>query len=252
MLSSTLDYNLPKERIARFPAQKRDESRLLVYERSSGRISHAIFKDLPEIIPHPYDFFRNDAAVLKGRIFAKKASGANIECLLLTPYSTPGVWTCMLKPGKRLPVGSKFGVENLFEATVKEKFEDGRAVVEFHIPNGMSVIDVSEKIGVVPLPPYIERNQNSPDYDRDFDNARYETVYADSSKRVAAAAPTAGLHFTNELVKRLEERGNVFHNLTLHVGIGTFQPLKSDIVEQHKMHSEFYILPQGTAGGTKL
>ena len=246
MLSSTLDYNLPKERIARFPAQKRDESRLLVYERSSGRISHAIFKDLPEIIPHPYDFFRNDAAVLKGRIFAKKASGANIECLLLTPYSTPGVWTCMLKPGKRLPVGSKFGVENLFEATVKEKFEDGRAVVEFHIPNGMSVIDVSEKIGVVPLPPYIERNQNSPDYDRDFDNARYETVYADSSKRVAAAAPTAGLHFTNELVKRLEERGNVFHNLTLHVGIGTFQPLKSDIVEQHKMHSEIYEIPADT------
>ena len=120
---------------------------------------------------------------------------------------------------------------------------DGTRTLQFSDPIDESFFSLC---GHVPLPPYIERNQNSPDYDRDFDNARYETVYADSSKRVAAAAPTAGLHFTNELVRRLEERGNVFHNLTLHVGIGTFQPLKSDIVEQHKMHSEIYEIPADT------
>ncbi len=246
MNSSILDYYLPSERIARFPAQKRDESRLLVYDRKSGNVSHAVFKDLPQILPHPYDFFRNDAAVLKGRIFAKKPSGANVECLLLSPHSDPFKWTCMLKPGKRLPVGSKFGVESLFEATVEEKFEDGSATVSFDTQNKTSVIDVSEKIGVVPLPPYIARKQNAPDYDRNFDNERYETVYADPSKRVAAAAPTAGLHFTKELVRSLEEKGSAFHNLTLHVGIGTFQPLKSRNVEDHKMHSEIYEIPSET------
>jgi len=246
MDSSVLDYNLPHERIARFPAQKRDLSRLLVYERKSGKITHAIFKDLPDILPHNFDFFRNDAAVLKGRIFAQKPSGGNVECLLLTPCSNEFEWTCMLKPGKRLPVGSTFGVKDIFEACVVEKHDDGMAIVRFETFNNMSVIDVSEKIGVVPLPPYIERKQNAPDYDRKFDNERYQTVYADPSKRVAAAAPTAGLHFTKELVEELKSRGNKFHNLTLHVGIGTFQPLKSDSIEAHKMHSEVYEIPTQT------
>ena len=246
MNTSELDYELPAERIARFPAERRDHSRLLVYDRASDSVEHAHFADLPKFLDRPVNFFRNNAAVLKGRIFAKKDSGGNVECLLLTPCSDPHVWTCMLKPAKRLKIGASFGVENSFRATVLEKLEDGRAVVKFDTADGGSVVAMSEKIGVVPLPPYIARDQHSPDYDRGFDNRRYETVYADPSKRVAAAAPTAGLHFTPELIDTLKSRGNGFFDLTLHVGIGTFQPLKSEVVEDHKMHSEIYEIPART------
>ena len=246
MNASELDYELPPERIARFPAEKRDRSRLLVYDRATDSVEHAHFADLPKFLDRPVNFFRNNAAVLKGRIFAKKDSGGNVECLLLTPCGDSHIWTCMLKPAKRLKIGATFGVENAFRATVLEKFDDGRAVVEFDTQNGESVVAMSEKIGVVPLPPYIARDQHSPEYDRDFDNRRYETVYADPAKRVAAAAPTAGLHFTPELIETLKARGNGFFDLTLHVGIGTFQPLKSDVVEDHKMHSEIYEIPAKT------
>lgn len=247
MDASVLEYNLPDERIARFPADRRDESRLLVYDRSDGSVRHARFKDLPSFLPHKYDFFRNDAAVLKARIFAQKESGGNVECLLLAPADGGKVWTCMLKPGKRLKIGSKFAVDGAFEAEVLEKRDDGQALVRFDIPNGSSVVEMSEKVGVVPLPPYIARRQNDPSYDRSFDNMRYETVYANPQKRVAAAAPTAGLHFTPELVEKLKNDGNNFYDLTLHVGIGTFQPLKSDKVESHKMHAEIYEMPARTA-----
>ena len=246
MDSSQLDYELPLERIARFPAEKRDNSRLLVYDRNSDTIEHAHFSDLPQFIKTPHNFFRNNASVLKGRIFAKKKTGGNVECLLLTPIDSGDKWTCMIKPAKRLQIGATFGVDGEFEATVLEKFEDGRAVVKFEIFDGGNVISMSEKIGVVPLPPYIARNQNSPDYDRDFDNKRYETVYADPTKRVAAAAPTAGLHFTPELIETLKNSEHNFFDLTLHVGIGTFQPLKSDKVEDHIMHTEFYEIPTNT------
>lgn len=246
MDSALLDYELPLERIARFPAEKRDNSRLLVYDRTSDTIEHAHFADLPKYLKTSHNFFRNNASVLKGRIFAKKKTGGNVECLLLTPLDSGTKWTCMIKPAKRLQIGATFGVDGEFEATVLEKFDDGRAVIDFAIQGDGNVISMSEKIGVVPLPPYIARNQNSPDYDRDFDNARYETVYANPEKKVASAAPTAGLHFTPELIQTLKNSGHDFFDLTLHVGIGTFQPLKSDKVEDHIMHSEIYEIPTKT------
>lgn len=242
---SVLDYKLPEERIARFPAQKRDDSKLLVFDRKSQKITHAIFRDLPDLLPENYDFFRNNAAVLKARIFAKKSTGANVECLLLTPSNDgDNIWNCMLRPAKRLKSGAHFGVANTFDAEVLRHLENGNCLVKFALaPRFKNPVDMAEEVGVVPLPPYIGRDQHAPDYDRTFDNTRYETVYADSAKRVAAAAPTAGLHFTPELIQNLETRGNRFHNLTLHVGIGTFQPLKSDIIERHTMHSELYEIP---------
>ncbi len=243
---SILDYTLPEERIARFPAQKRDESKLLVFDRKTQKISHTIFKNLPDFLPCKYKMFRNNAAVLKARIFAKKDTGANVECLLLTPQKD-NIWTCMLRPAKRLKNGSIFFVENAFSAKVLEHLENGNCIVDFELSQGFSnVIEMAEAIGVVPLPPYIRRNQNSPDYDRTFDNNRYETVYADSSKRVAAAAPTAGLHFTDSLIETLKNKGHNFYNLTLHVGIGTFQPLKTDRIEDHQMHGELYEIPTET------
>lgn len=245
MDASVLDYNLPEERIAKYPSQKRDDAKLLVYERKSGLVTHAKFSDLPSILDRKYDFVTNDASVIKARIFCKKDSGAAVECLLLSPQ-TDKRWECLLRPAKRLKIGAHFGIDGLFRATVAEKFDDARCIVEFETQNGIDVLDVSEKAGVVPLPPYIRRNQNSPDYDRTFDNERYQTVYADPTKKVAAAAPTAGLHFTPELIELLKSRGHEFRKLTLHVGIGTFRPLQSDVVEEHKMHSEFYEIPADT------
>ncbi len=243
---SVLDYILPEERIARFPAQKRDESKLLVFDRKTQKITHSIFKELPSFLPTKFNFFRNDASVLKARIFAKKDTGANVECLLLTPVEN-NRWNCMLRPAKRLKNGAIFGVENVFSATVIEHLENGNCLVDFNIaPRFSNAVEMAEEIGVVPLPPYIRRNQNSPDYDRTFDNSRYETVYANSQKRVAAAAPTAGLHFTDELITNLKAQGHIFNNLTLHVGIGTFQPLKTDIIEHHTMHGELYEIPTST------
>ena len=243
---SVLDYILPEERIARFPAQKRDESKLLVFDRKTQKIKHSIFKELPTFLPHKFNFFRNDASVLKARIFAKKDTGANVECLLLTPIED-NKWNCMLRPAKRLKNGAVFGVDNVFTATVVDHLENGNCIVDFKLDNRFNnAVEMAEEIGVVPLPPYIRRNQNSPDYDRTFDNSRYETVYANSQKRVAAAAPTAGLHFTDELIANLTSAGHTFNNLTLHVGIGTFQPLKTDVIEDHKMHGELYEIPVST------
>ncbi|MBO5781612.1 MAG: tRNA preQ1(34) S-adenosylmethionine ribosyltransferase-isomerase QueA [Opitutales bacterium] len=245
MDASILDYNLPKERIAQLPAQKRDNSKLLVFRRETEEIEHRRFSELGEILPRQFSFIRNNAAVLKARIFANRKSGGFVECLLLAPVEN-NIWRAMLRPGKKLPAGSRFFKDGIFEAEVLEKFEDGQAIVEFVENKFSNVVELCENIGAVPLPPYIERDQKSPDYDRKFDNERYETVYADPSRRVAAAAPTAGLHFTPELCSRLEKSGNTFNEITLHVGLGTFQPIKSEKIEDHKMHSEIYEIPPET------
>ncbi len=244
---SDLDYFLPPAAIAQFPAQKRDESKLLVFNRISESIEHCRFSDLPEILKaESYNFIRNNVSVLKARIFAQRKTGGGVECLLLTPIEA-NIWRVMLKPGKKLPIGEVFGLENFFKAKVLEKFEDGQAIVDFFENKFASVAELSENVGVVPLPPYIGRNQKSPSYEKSFDNERYETVYADSSKRLAAAAPTAGLHFTDALNQRLIAKNHKFFDLTLYVGIGTFQPIKVDNISDHKMHSESYEIPFETA-----
>jgi len=237
---SKLDYDLPKEAIAQFPSERREASKLLFYKRDTQKIEHLHFEDLPDILPEKYRFFRNKVAVLKARIFARRASGGEVECLLLSPAETPFIWTCMLRPAKKLPIGSYFFLDGFFKAKVLEKFSDGQAKVEFFLEKHNSVLEMSEDLGYVPLPPYIERNVKNPDYNRDFDNARYETVYADKSCRNAVAAPTAGLHFTEDLIHKLESLGNNFSDIVLNVGIGTFQPLKCENIPEHKMHSESY------------
>ena len=246
MDSSELDYDLPGERIARFPSRRRDACRLLVYSRKTAETSHAKFADLPDILERPHNIFRNTASVLKARIFARKPTGGGVECLLLSPIDGGREWLCMLKPGRRLPAGSRFGIDGVFTAEVLSKDAEGNAAVRFDICGNEGVVEMSERVGVVPLPPYIARNQKSPGYDRNFDNEYYETVYADPSKRVAAAAPTAGLHFTPELDARLRARGHAFHPLTLRVGIGTFRPMKTEKVEDFQIHSEAYEIPAAT------
>lgn len=237
MDTSLFDYELPPEQIAQVPADRRDASRLLVVNRESGSIEHSVFREIGNFLPAGSRLFRNEAAVLRARILAKLPTGGKMECLLLHPGEIGNGWWCLLKPGRKLPVGREFGLEGLFSAKVLEKNEDGQCLVQFDCEAGRTVEDLTEKIGHLPLPPYIARDggENNPE-----DLERYQTVYANPEKRVAAAAPTAGLHFTEDLIRSLKSQGFTFHDLVLHVGLGTFRPIQVEKLEEHAMHSETY------------
>lgn len=239
MESSLFDYHLPDERIAQEPASQRDASRLLVVHRSEHRIEHRHFRDLPEYLGANDLIFRNNARVLPARLFGQRVTGGHAECLLLRPASPNGLeWWCLLRPGKRLNPGSTFARENYFAAEVVEKNEKAEYRVRFELSRHDTVATMAEELGKMPLPPYIAREKAD---ERDaFDRDRYQTIYASHEKAVAAAAPTAGLHFTPEIVAKLESQGARFHDLALHVGMGTFKPLQTDHIEDHQIHREIY------------
>lgn len=249
MDAALFDYELPTERIAQSALPVRDDSRLLVVHRSSRTIEHRKFRDLLEYARPTDLFFRNTAKVLPARIFASRPTGGRVECLLLRPAGSPSPdqasceqWWCLLKPGKKLPAGAVFSVSNVFTATVLEKNDLAEYRVEFNLAGKHSVASMAEELGKMPLPPYIQRERDDP---RDsFDKSRYQTVYAQTERSVAAAAPTAGLHFTPELVDAIEQKGGQFHDLTLHVGMGTFKPLDEGEVESHQIHREIYEIPE--------
>jgi S-adenosylmethionine:tRNA ribosyltransferase-isomerase len=244
--AARFDYHLPKEAIAQVPADRRDQSRLLLVNRSTGQVADHFFRELPDLLPQPACCFRNTVKVMKARIFAERSGGGRVECLLLNPASEAPMtdWWCLLRPGKRLPVGGTFERAGGFSATVVEKNDEGMARVRFKLQQHASVLDLADAAGEMPLPPYIHRAEGDPR--KALDNERYQTVYADPQKPFAAAAPTAGLHFTPTVINRMVEGGNRFHDLTLHVGLGTFRPIQTDLVEAHTMHEEFYELPQTT------
>jgi S-adenosylmethionine:tRNA ribosyltransferase-isomerase len=254
MDTERFDYELPTERIAQRPAAKRDESRLLVVDRSSGLVEHRRFKDLPEYCRPGDRFFRNIARVLPARLFGRRPTGGQVECLLLKQSDKNGgsnreAWWCLLKPGRKLPPSSVFGIERVFEAEVLEKNSQAEYLVSFKLSEGETVIGLAKKLGKMPLPPYIQRERQD---DRDdIDRERYQTVYAQDDRSVAAAAPTAGLHFTDELNQRLIQGGSHFYDLILHVGMGTFKPLGEGSVESHEIHREIYEIPQATQGALK-
>jgi len=243
------NYELPPELIAQTPAARREESRLLVVNLRTGTFSHHIFADLPNLIPAGTRLFRNDAAVLQARLAGTRETGGKVECLLLRPGEIPTRWWCLLKPGKKAASGT-FGVPGVYRARVidKEICEEGGGeyLVEFEMPGGKSVLDVAAEIGKLPLPPYIERSRPQGQDFSALDKERYQTVYARREEPVAAAAPTAGLHFSDALLKKSQEKGMRMFDLTLHVGLGTFQPIKSATIEGHSIHKEFYTIPAGT------
>lgn len=241
MDSSLFDFHLPAECIAQEPAAQRDASRLLVVDRSTRSLTHTHFAQIGDYLPANSRFFRNNAAVLKARIFGKRPTGGKVECLLLQPAEDALTWWCLLRPGKKTLQNRHFGIEGEYEAEVLEAGNNGNYRVRFHPVRDESVTDLSERLGIMPLPPYIERSDDDPR--RAADNDRYQTVYADYNKRVAVAAPTAGLHFTPELIQALETRGNQFYDLTLQVGIGTFHPIQVDRIEDHQIHHEWYEIP---------
>ena len=229
-------YDLPKERIAQTPVEPRDHSRLLVMDRFTGKMEHRHFYDIGDYL-RPGDLLViNDSRVLPARLYGyKEDTGAHMELLLLEQKENM-VWECLAKPGKKAKPGVKliFG-DGLLTGEVVEVKEDGNRMVKFTCDgNFYSVLD---QIGQMPLPPYITEKLQ--------DKERYQTVY--SKELGSAAAPTAGLHFTPDLMDKIRAMGVDFASVTLHVGLGTFRPVKAQEVTEHKMHSEHCLLPKETA-----
>lgn len=229
-------YDLPKERIAQTPVEPRDHSRLLVMDRFTGEMEHRHFYDIVDYL-HPGDLLViNDSRVLPARLYGyKEDTGAHMELLLLEQKENM-VWECLAKPGKKAKPGVKliFG-DGLLTGEVVDVKEDGNRMVKFTC-NG-NFYSVLDQIGQMPLPPYITEKLQ--------DKERYQTVY--SKELGSAAAPTAGLHFTPELMDKIRAMGVDFASVTLHVGLGTFRPVKAQEVAEHKMHSEHCLLPKETA-----
>lgn len=242
--TSLFDYELPPRLIAQVPAARRDQSRLLVVDRSRHTLDHRTFADLPEFLRAGDTLFRNDAAVLPARLHARRPTGGLVECFLLRPADGASVWRCLVKPGKKLPPGATFRhPTGAFAGEIVAKDADGSALVKFTTQHGEPITAVAHELGSVPLPPYIVREDESR---RASDLERYQTVYADRAHPVAVAAPTAGLHFTPELLATLAGQGVRTAEVTLHVGLGTFKPITTDTIEAHQIHREIYELPLAT------
>ncbi len=231
MKVSDFNYNLPKELIAQVPIKNRDQSRLIVLDRKNKTIENKIFKDIIDYLEPGDCLVRNNTKVIPARLYGvKEETGANVEFLLLKRIEGD-IWEVMVKPGKKLMPGAKVSFGNgLLKAEILEKFNDGNRRVKFEYDGIFN--EILNEIGLMPLPPYIHEKLKDKD--------RYQTVYA--KYEGSAAAPTAGLHFTDELFEKLKEKGVEIANVTLHVGIGTFRPVKVENIEEHDMHSEhFYI-----------
>ncbi len=240
-----LDFDLPPERIAAVPSERRDESRLLVVHRATKKISHHTFRELPDLIPPATTFFRNSVRVLKARLFGVRPTGGKVECLLLRPTANPLEWHCMLRPGKRASDQAGFTIDG-HHAVVVSIGQGGDYIVRFNLPAGLSVEQLAQQHGELPLPPYIvdaRKNLGVKDF---IDDERYQTVYAEQSATRAVAAPTAGLHFTTELLEKLSKQGHDTFNLILDVGAGTFQPIQASDLNNHVMHSEDYVISVNT------
>lgn len=228
MKTSDFYYDLPKELIAQFPAKDRSSSRLLVYNRKEKVLEDRIFSDIIEYLNPGDVLVRNDTKVIPARIYAhREETGGTMEFLLLKRLSDKR-WECLAKPGRRAKPGLRFKVNDELSVTVADVLEDGNRIIDLEYEGILE--EILDRVGEMPLPPYITEKLQ--------DKTRYQTVYAHESG--SAAAPTAGLHFTDELLKRISDKGVEIVDVLLHVGLGTFRPVSVENVEEHHMHSEYY------------
>lgn len=235
MKKSDFFYELPQEQIAQHPVTPRDSSRLMCLNRQSGEIEHKIFRDIESLLTDKDCLILNDTKVLPARLFGiREGTGAKVEFLLLKQHSAD-TWEALAGPGKKAKPGTVFDFSGKMKGTVLEALENGNRMVQFQFSgNFFALLD---EIGEMPLPHYITEELE--------DKERYQTVYAHVLG--SAAAPTAGLHFTPELLDRLRKKGVKIGFVTLHVGLGTFRPVKAENIEEHHMHSEYYSVPEETA-----
>lgn len=235
MNTSDFYYDLPEELIAQTPAEPRDSSRLLVYHRRDGAVEHKIFRDVIDFLNPGDALVVNDTRVIPARLYGKKQStGREVEFLLLNQLSKD-TWEVIMRPGKKLRIGDRVEFAEDLQAEILEKKEDGVTSVKFYFEGLFEPL--LERYGNMPLPPYITQRLE--------DRQRYQTVYA--KENGSAAAPTAGLHFTPELMEKIRQKGIDIIPILLHVGLGTFRPVKVDNVENHKMHSEYYSISADSA-----
>ena len=235
MKTDYFDYYLPETLIAQTPIDKRDESRLLVLDKETGNIEHKHFKDIIEYLDNNDVLVLNDTKVIPARLIgSKEETGAVIEVLLLKDHGN-NIWECLTKPAKRISVGTIVKFSDKLSAKCIEIKDEGIRLYEL-IYTGI-LYEILDELGEMPLPPYIHEKLEEKD--------RYQTVYAKNIG--SAAAPTAGLHFTKELMNKIEEKGITICYVTLHVGLGTFRPVNVEDVTKHKMHSEFYQMSKETA-----
>lgn len=236
MLKSDFNFDLPEELIAQTPLKDRSSSRLMVLDKKTGKVEHKVFKDIVNMISAGDCIVINETKVLPARLIgARKDTGSRVEILLLKRNEND-TWETIVYPGKKARPGHiiEFG-EGLLEAEIVQVLEDGNRIVKFNYEGIFE--ELLDKLGEMPLPPYIHEKLE--------DKNRYQTVYAKNEG--SAAAPTAGLHFTPELMKQLEDKGVNIARLTLHVGLGTFRPVKANDINDHKMHSEFYMIDKENA-----
>ena len=235
MKVSDFNYDLPERLIAQHPSEKRDESRLMVLNREKQTIEDKVFKDVIDYLNPGDCLVRNNTKVIPARLYGRKETGANVEFLLLKRIHDD-TWEVIVRPGRKLLKGAKviFG-DGILEATIDDVLENGNRLVTFKYEGIFN--EILDQIGLMPLPPYIKEKLKDKD--------RYQTVYAKYDG--SAAAPTAGLHFTEELLEKIRQKGVEIANVTLHVGIGTFRPVKVENVEEHDMHSEHYYIKKEDA-----
>lgn len=237
------DYNLPNELIAVQPASPRDHSRLLVLDRQSGELNDKKFYNIIEYLNKGDVLVLNDSKVIPARLKGKKESGGKVEVFLHkkeTQGDSINLWQCLIG-GKGIKVNQKILFDGKLEAKIINNNQDGTWAIEFNLI-GKDFNDEIERIGEVPIPPYISKQlirQISGNKIKQSDKIDYQTVYADDKKKGSVAAPTAGLHFTRELLQKIKEKGVLIKYITLHVGLGTFAPVKTENIEDHKMHAEF-------------
>ncbi len=234
--TKTYNYELPQDRIAQYPAEPRDSSKLLVM-KEADEFEERVFSEIVDLLIPGDLLVLNDTRVFPARIFGKKKTGGNVEFLLLQNLS-PRRWNVLVRPGRRVKIGTIVDFENEMEAQIIERLDDGSRIVEFSA-DGERFWQILDNIGHIPLPHYIDRE------DTPSDKKHYQTVYAQN--RGAIAAPTAGLHFTKDLLQKIEMKGVEITSITLNVGWGTFKPIEVSDIREHKMHREFYSISDKAA-----
>lgn len=234
---SAYEYDLPKELIAQYPVSPRDDSRLLVVDRKSGEMTEMVFRELVGFLDQNDRLVFNNTRVIPARLFGKKETGGSVEFLLMEPLGN-GKWNALVRPARKLKTGARVIFSDNFSCRVIEEKKGGVRALQFEYEGDFD--QLLAEYGEIPLPHYLNRKE-----DKAFDSERYQTVYAKESG--AVAAPTAGLHFTDELLEKLTNKGVTQTEVTLHVGMGTFRPVMVDDIRQHQMHNERYLITEDAA-----